>query len=198
MFYETNRQQLKAIDARDVYDVIDRCNSRRLRITFCSLTLNNECVNSRTEVIRVTRVNRSCGIIEGQILRNNQPFEDIILRDSKILRIECVGDNTPPPGLPIFDIIEGCRGFVMITECTQLQEGQCIQRRSYPFLVTSTDERNNTIRGFRIRGNQNPEFVILDARMILRVECLSQSNNPNLPWNLIPILLQNIPNRYED
>ena len=36
MFYETNRQQLKAIDARDVYDVIDRCNSRRLRITFCS------------------------------------------------------------------------------------------------------------------------------------------------------------------
>ena len=86
----------------------------------------------------------------------------------------------------------------MITECTQLQGGQCIQRRSYPFLVTSTDERNNTIRGFRIRGNQNPEFVILDARMILRVECLSQSNNPNLPWNLIPILLQNIPNRYED
>ena len=43
--------------------------------------------------------------------------------------------------LPIFDIIEGCRGFIMVTECTQLQGGQCTQRRSYPFLVTSIDER---------------------------------------------------------
>lgn len=195
MYYETDRQQLKAIDARDVYDAIDRCNSRRLRITFCSLTLNNECVNSRTEIIRVTRVNRACGIIEGQILRNNQPFEDIILRDSKILRIECEIDNIPPGGSPIFDIIKNCRGFVRITECTNIKGGQCTERRSYPFLVTNVDERNNTIRGFRIRGNQNPEFVILDASVILRVECLSQSSNPNLPWSMIPILLKSIPNR---
>lgn len=34
----------------------------------------------------------------------------------------------------------------MVTECTQLQGGQCTQRRSYPFLVTSIDERNNAIR----------------------------------------------------
>ena len=50
MYYKTNRQTLKTTDTRDVYNAIDKYNIRRLRITFCSLTLNNECINSRTEV----------------------------------------------------------------------------------------------------------------------------------------------------
>lgn len=195
MNFEMNNPSLKFISTNDVYDAIDKCNSKVLRITYCSLTINNQCINTKTEVIRVNRVDRSCGIIEGQILRNNQPVEDIILRDRRILRIECVQGSTPPAPLPIFDIIKNCRGFVRIIECTQLVGGQCQDRRSYPFLVTDVDERNNTVKGFRIRGNQNPEFVILDASLILRVECLSQSSNPNLPWMLIPILLQNKPNR---
>ncbi|RDY27903.1 hypothetical protein CHL78_007830 [Romboutsia weinsteinii] len=195
MNFEMNNPSLKFISTNDVYEAIDRCNSKVLRITYCSLTINNQCSNTKTEVIKVNRVDRSCGIIEGQILRNNQPVEDIILRDRRILRIECVQGSTPPGPSPIFDIIKNCKGFVRITECTQLVGGQCQDRRSYPFLVTDVDERNNTIKGFRISGNQNPEFIILDASLILRVECLSQGSNPNLPWMLIPILLQNKPNR---
>ena len=70
----------------------------------------------------------------------------------------------------------------------------CVNRISFPFLVTEIDRKNNNIKGYRIREGRTPEYIVLDASLILNVECLTQANSPNFPWGLIPFLLMQIKN----
>ena len=53
---------------------------------------------------------------------------------------------------------------------------------------------DNNIKGYRIRDGKTPEYIALDASLILNVECLTQSNSPNFPWGLIPFLMMQIKN----
>lgn len=185
MEFQSPGPNLKSVTTNDLYNVIEKCNNKMLKITYCSLTLNKQCINTKTITMRIDKINRPCEQIEGVILRNGEPIEDIILKNSQILNIECVGSSQTPNNSYLFNIIRNCRGFVRITQCTNLENGQCKNTTSFPFLVTDIDERNNNIKGYRIRNNSTPEYALLDVSLITRVECLSQSSSPNLPWNLI-------------
>lgn len=185
MEFQSPGPNLKAVTTSDLYDIIDKCKSKTLRITYCSLTLNKQCANTKTATIKINKINRNCELIEGVILRNGEPIEDIILKNSQILNIQCVGGGQTPDNSHIFDIIRNCRGFVRITQCTNLEYGQCKNTISFIFLVTNIDEKNNNIKGYRIRSNSIPEYALIDVSLITRVECLTQNSAPNLPWNII-------------
>lgn len=192
MDFQSPRPSIKTVTTSDLYDIIDKCKSKILRITYCSLTLNKQCVNTKTITMRITKINRHCEMVEGIVLRNGEPVEDIILKNSQILNVQCMGKGQTPDKSYIFDIIRNCRGFVRITQCTKLEGGQCKNTTSFLFLVTDIDERNNNIKGYRIRNSSIPEYALIDVSLITRVECLTQNSAPNLPWNLISYLKSTI------
>lgn len=192
MNFQAPGPSIKAVTTSDLYDIIDKCKSKTLRITYCSLTLNKQCVNTKTITMRVNKINRPCEMVEGVILINREPVEDIILKNSQILNVQCMGEGQTPDKSYIFDIIRNCRGFVRITQCTNLEGGQCKNTTNFPFLVTDIDERNNNIKGYRIRNSSIPEYTLIDVSLITRVECLTQNSAPNLPWNLISYLKSTI------
>ena len=43
-------------------------------------------------------------------------------------------------------MIKSCNGVVRITQCTKLENGKCVNRTSFPFLVTEIDRKNNNIK----------------------------------------------------
>lgn len=183
---------VKFVTPYDIYDTIDKCNSKTLKVTYCSLTLNGQCQDTKTFIIQIKKIYRNEGFIEGVILRDSKPYEDVILRADKILRVECVNninnnnnDNKPS----IFDIIKNCNGLVNITLCTKIEKGKCVDKDTFPFLVTDIDKKNNTIKGYKIKNDQYTKFVVIDVSLIQKVECLSKDKNPNFPWNIIPFLL---------
>jgi len=53
-------------------------------------------------------------------------------------------------------------------------------------MVTQMDEKNKNIKGYRIRNNKQPEYMVIDASMILKVECLAPKDGINIPWMILP------------
>ncbi|MGL5313961.1 MAG: hypothetical protein ACRC92_12005 [Peptostreptococcaceae bacterium] len=181
---------LKFVTPYDIFETIDKCNSKILKVTYCTLMLNNQCQNTKTFVLQIKKIHRNEGFIEGVILKDNKPYEDIILRADKILQVECVkngGNSDEKPS--IFEIIKSCNGLVNITQCTKLEKGKCTEKDTFPFLVTDIDKKNNTIKGYKIKNDKYTKFTVIDASLIQRVECLSKDKNPNFPWSMIPFLL---------
>lgn len=180
---------MKLIAPDDVYKTIEKCNSKKLKITYCSLTLNNKCMETKKIVILVNKINKNCGFIEGVILKNNEPVEDIILKSSQILSIECAGNNDSSENESVFETIKNCNGFIRITQCMKLEKGKCKESKTFPFLVTSIDEKNKNIKGYKIRNNMQPEYTVIDASVILKVDCLGTNNNPRSPFSIYKIPL---------
>lgn len=181
---------LKFVTPYDIFETIDKCNSKILKVTYCTLMLNNQCQNTKTFVLQIKKIHRNEGFIEGVILKDNKPYEDIILRSDKILQVECVKSGGSPDEKPsIFEIIKSCNGLVNITQCTKLEKGKCIEKDTFPFLVTDIDKKNNTIKGYKIKNDKYTKFTVIDASLIQRVDCLSKDKNPNFPWSMIPFLL---------
>lgn len=181
---------LKFVTPYDIFETIDKCNSKVLKVTYCTLTLNNQCQNTKTFILQIKKIHRNEGFIEGVILKDNKPSEDIILRSDKILQIECIKSGGNPEENPsIFEIIKNCNGLVNITQCTKLEKGKCIEKYTFPFLVTDLDKKNNTIKGYKIKNDKYTKFTVIDASLIQSVECLSKYKNPNFPWSIIPFLL---------
>ena len=121
-------------------------------------------MNTKTNVIQIKRLYKTCDFIEGTILRDDKPYEDIVLKAEQILKVECIKsnnpDNKPNENPTIFDIIKSCNGIVKITQCTKLENGKCVNRISFPFLVTEIDRKNNNIKGYRIREGRTPEYIV--------------------------------------
>lgn len=189
---------LKTLNPYDVYQAIEQCNNKILKITYCSLRVDGQCMDTKTNIIKIKRLYKTCDFIEGTILRDNKLVEDIVLKVDQILKIECIKsgkpNNKPEEKPTIFDIIKSCNGMVKLTQCTKIEKGKCTNKTSFPFLVTEIDRRNNNIKGYRIRDGRPPEYIVLDASLILNIECLTQSNSPNFPWGLIPFLIMQIKN----
>jgi len=176
-------KDLKLISTEDVYKTIEKCNSKKLKVTYCSLTSKQKCIATKSAVIKIIKIHRNCDFIEGVILRDNEPYEDIILKSSQILSLECVKDGKKPY---IFDTIRNCNGLVRITQCIKLDKGECRDSKTFPFMVTQMDEKNKNIKGYRIRNNKQPEYMVIDASMILKVECLAPKDGTNIPWMILP------------
>lgn len=173
---------VKYISPQDVFETIEKCDNKKLKITYCSLNLNDQCITTKKAIIKITKIHKNCGFIEGLILKDNDPYENIILKSSQILSIECVKQNTPPVNESIFDTIRKCNGLVRITQCLKLDKGICTDKKSFPFLVSDIDEKNKNIKGYRVNNNQ-PEYMVIDVSMILKVECINPSTVfPNMPW----------------
>ena len=140
---------LKTLNPYDIYQAIEQCNSKILKITYCSLRIDGQCMNTKTNVIQIKRLYKTCDFIEGTILKDDKPYEDIVLKADQILKVECIKSNKPdnkPEEKPtIFDMIKSCNGVVRITQCTKLENGKCLNRISFPFLVTEIDRKNNNI-----------------------------------------------------
>ena len=189
---------LKTLNPYDIYQAIEKCNNKILRITYCSLRIDGQCMDTKTNIIKIRRLYKTCDFIEGTILKDNRPYEDIILKADQILKVECIKSNKPDnnqkPQPTIFDIIKSCNGVVKITQCTKIENGKCVSKASFPFLVIQIDRKNNNIKGYRIRDGRPPEYIVLDVSLILNVECLTKSNSPNFPWGLIPFLLMQAKN----
>jgi hypothetical protein len=49
-------------------------------------------------------------------------------------------------------------------------------------MVTQLDEKNKNIKGYRIKSNGQPEYMVLDSSAILKVECLSPREAFNMPF----------------
>jgi hypothetical protein len=177
---------LKFISTEDVYKTIERCDSKKLKITYCSLTSKQQCITTRSAVIKIIKIHRNCDFIEGVILRDNEPYEDIILKSSQILSLECVKGGQKPEKPSIFDTIRNCNGLVRINQCIKLDKGECTDSRTFPFMVTQIDEKNKNIKGYRIRNNKQPEYMVIDTSMILKVECLAPRDGTNIPWMILP------------
>lgn len=180
----------KFIDSSDVYNAIKKCNSKKINITYCSLEIDNECINTRNVTIQIKKLHQNCNFIEGTIIRNNKPVEDIILKSSSIYSIECVSDLEPEDTVSIYDTINYCDGLVRMTVWNKIEKGKCIQKTSFPFLATSVDKKNKLIKGYRIRANQPPEYIVLDERVVLAVDCITNKNTPNFPWWILPALMK--------
>lgn len=174
---------LKFIGPEDIYKTIEKCDSKKLKVTYCSLTLNGKCSTTKNIIIKVNNINKSCGYIEGVVLRDGEPFEDIILKSSQIVSVECSKGGEKNS---IFDTIRNCNGLVRITQCTKLEKGVCKDSKTFPFMVTEIDERNKNIKGYRIKNNNQPEYMVIDSSMILKVECLTPRNSSSMPWMIIP------------
>ena len=189
---------LKTLNPYDIYQAIEQCNNKVLKVTYCSLRIDGQCINTKTNIIQIKKLYKTCDFIEGTILKDNKPYEDIVLKTDQILKVECVKSNipgnNPEPTPTIFDIIKSCNGIVRITQCTKLEKGKCVSKSSFPFLVTEIDRKNNNVKGYRIRENKSPEYIALDASLIINVECLTQVNSPNFPWGIIPFLMMQIKN----
>lgn len=116
---------LKTLSPYDIYQAIEQCNSKVLKITYCSLRIEGQCMNTKTNVIQIKRLYKTCDFIEGTILRDDKPYEDIVLKAEQILKVECIKsnnpDNKPNENPTIFDIIKSCNGIVKITQCTKLE-----------------------------------------------------------------------------
>ena len=189
---------LKTLNPYDIYQAIEQCNSKILKITYCSLRIDGQCMNTKTNVIQIKRLYKTCDFIEGTVLKDDKPYEDIVLKTDQILKVECIKSNKPdnkPEEKPtIFDMIKSCNGVVRITQCTKLENGKCVNRTSFPFLVTEIDRKNNNIKGYKVREGLTPEYIVLDASLILNVECVTQANSPNFPWGLIHFLMMQMKN----
>ena len=181
---------LKFVTPTDIFETIDKCNSKVLKITYCSLTQNNTCQNTKTFILKIKKIYRKEGFVEGTILKDNQPYEDVVLMADKILKVECVkGGGSTEENPSFFDIIKSCNGLVNITVCTKIEKGKCTDRDTFPFLVTEVDKKNNNIKGYKIKGEKNTQFSVIDVSLIQKVECLTKDKNPNFPWMVIPFLL---------
>ncbi len=195
MNYESNnlkrpQPSLKYLSPYDIYDVIDKCQSKVLRVTYCSLTLNKQCMNTKTSKIKITKIYKESGFIEGLILKDGEPFENIILKSNQILKVECVkGDK--PDGLSVYDKIKECNGLVRITQCIKIENGECVRRNTFPFFVSEIDKKNNNIKGYVIRENEYPKYTVIDVSLILNVSCLSKDYLKNFPINIIPFIFNN-------
>ena len=154
---------LKTLNPYDIYQAIEQCNSKILKITYCSLRIDGQCMNTKTNVIQIKRLYKTC-------------------------------DFKPEEKPTIFDMIKSCNGVVRITQCTKLENGKCVNRTSFPFLVTEIDRKNNNIKGYKVRDGLTPEYIVLDASLILNVECVTQANSPNFPWGLIHFLMMQMKN----
>jgi hypothetical protein len=164
---------LKFIEPEDVFQAIEKCDSKKLKISYCSLTLNGKCINSKNAIIKINKIHKNCGFVEGVILKDNEPFENIILKSSQILSLECVKGGQKPNKPSIFEIIKNCNGLIRVTQCTKLEKGICKDNKTFNFMVTQIDEKNKNIKGYRIKSNGQPEYMVLDSSAILKVECLS-------------------------
>lgn len=173
----------KFISTDDVYQTIEKCKSKKLKVTYCSLTLNKQCITTKSAVIKITKIHKNCDFIEGVILKDNEPYEDIVLKSSQILSLECVKDGKKTS---IFDTIRNCNGLVRITQCIKLDKGVCKDSKTFPFMVTQLDEKNKNIKGYRIRTNKQPEYMVIDTSVILKVECLVPKGDINIPWMILP------------
>lgn len=195
MTMERNRPldpTLKFIDSSDIYETIKKCNSKILRITYCSLTLNGQCMNIKTIDMKIKKIYPNSEFIEGTQLINNEPVEDIIMKASVVLKIECVQGSKPDETLSIYDKIKYCNGIVKITQCTKLEQGKCVRKTSFPFVVTDMDKKNKVIKGYQIKNNTTPQYMVLDDSLILDVDCINKKNMPDFPWWIIPGILNNI------
>lgn len=179
----------KYLDSSDVYNAIKRCNSKILKITYCSLKKYNECMSTESIVIEIIKLHQNCDFIEGIILKNNMPYKDIILRSSSILSIECDNIMNHNDKMSIYDIIKYSDGLIKITQCTKFEKGKCTQKSVFPFLVKSVDKNNKVIKGYRIKNNQPPEYMILSENTVLDVDCITNGNTPDFPWWVIPVLI---------
>ena len=160
---------LKTLNPYDIYQAIEQCNSKILKITYCSLRIDGQCMNTKTNVIQIKRLYKTCDFIEGTVLKDDKPYEDIVLKADQILKVECIKSNKP-------------------------DNGKCVNRTSFPFLVTEIDRKNNNIKGYKVREGLTPEYIVLDASLILNVECVTQANSPNFPWGLIHFLMMQMKN----
>lgn len=179
----------KFLDSSDVYNAIKKCNSRILNITYCSLKKDNECINSESFTIEITKLHQNCDFIEGVILKNGKPYKDIILKSTSILSVECVKNSNHDENMSIYDIIKYCDGLVNITQCTKFEKGKCVQKTTFPFLVHSIDKKDKSIKGYKIKSNQAPEYMVISDNTILDVDCITKNNTPNFPWWILPVLL---------
>lgn len=197
MEYKNNNRpdvNLKFLNSSDVYTAIQACNSKRLKVTYCSLKLDSQCINTKSIIMKINKLHTNCDFIEGTILKEDKPFEDIVLKASSILQIECVKDKKPNDNISIYDTIKYCDGLVKITQCSKLEKGKCVSKSSFYFLVTKMDSKNKVIKGYRIRQNHSPEYMVLDESLILDIECITKENSPNFPWWVIPMLMNSLKN----
>lgn len=195
MTMEYNRPSqptLKFIDSSDIYETIKNCNSKILRVTYCSLTINGQCMNIKTIDMKIKKIYPNSEFVEGTILINDELVEDIIMKASVILKLECIQQNKPDDNLSIYEMIKYCNGIVKITQCTKLEKGKCVQKTSFPFLVTDMDKKNKVIKGYKIKDNSKPQYMVLDESLIVDVGCISKKNMPDFPWWIIPTLLNNM------
>ena len=86
---------LKTLNPYDIYQAIEQCNSKILKITYCSLRIDGQCMNTKTNVIQIKRLYKTCDFIEGTILKDDKPYEDIVLKADQILKVECIKSNKP-------------------------------------------------------------------------------------------------------
>ena len=77
-----------------------------------------------------------------------------------------------------------------------LKDGFSISPFSLPLenKVFVPKNNNNNIKGYRVREGLTPEYIVLDASLILNVECVTQANSPNFPWGLIHFLMMYMKN----
>ena len=103
---------LKTLNPYDIYQAIEQCNNKVLKVTYCSLRIDGQCINTKTNIIQIKKLYKTCDFIEGTILKDNKPYEDIVLKADQILKVECVKSNitgnNPEPTPTIFDIIKSC------------------------------------------------------------------------------------------
>lgn len=177
---------LKFISEQDVFQTIEKCENKKLKVTYCSLSINGECITSKNVILKITKIHKNCGFIEGVVLKDNEPFEDIVLKSSQILSLECFKGNQKPEKPSIFEVIKNCNGMVRITQCTKFEKGACKDSRTFNFIVTQLDEKNKNIKGYRIRGNGQAEYMVIDSSMILKVECLTSREVLANPWMMFP------------
>ncbi len=178
---------VKFIDNNDVYNAIKKCKSKVVNITYCSLNINNKCMNTESISIEIIKIHQNCNFIEGVVLKNGKPHKDLILKASSILSIECA-TSYPDNNMSFYDVIKFCDGLVKITQCTKIEKGKCTQRNSFPFLVKSVDKKENVIKGYKIKLNQTPEYMVISGDSIIDVDCITNSNTPNFPWWIIQML----------
>ncbi|MGL4912363.1 MAG: hypothetical protein ACRC3Y_08015 [Romboutsia sp.] len=177
---------LKFIAPEDVFQTIEKCDSKKLKVTYCSLTVNGQCMTTKNEIIKIIKIHKNCGFVEGVILRDNEAYEDIILKSSQILSLECVKGGQKPEKPSIFEVIKNCNGLIRLTQCTKLEKGVCKDSKTFNFMVTKIDEKNKNIKGYKLKNNGQPEYMVIDSSVILKVECLSPRDILDNPWSMLP------------
>lgn len=81
---------MKYISPEVLYETIYNSEIKIFKVTYCSLKLNDQYIIIKKNIIKIVKTYKDIGFIEGTILKDNEPLEDIILKYNRILKIECL------------------------------------------------------------------------------------------------------------